>query len=84
MFAQTGDAASSRAQEQGLLRKFRAIAGAHLTPVRAQPLLELEPHLGLDGCGRGTWLDAADQGQPVGVVLVEIGIHLHQRFGGQR
>ena len=34
--------------------------------------------------GDHTWLDAADQVQPVSVVLVEIGIGLDERFGVQR
>ena len=83
-FAHARDARAPGTQVQGLVGESRAIVGAHLTPVRAQPLLELDPHLGLDGCGCRTWLDAADQGQPVSVVFVEIGIDLHQRFGGQR
>ena len=64
--------------------KFRAIVGAHLTPVRAQPLLQLHTHFGFNGRGVRAWLDAADQLQPVGVVLVEIGVALDERFGVQR
>ena len=63
---------------------LRAIVGAHLIPVRAQPLLELDAHLSLDGRRRGAGLDAADQFQPMRVVLLEIGIALDQRFGVQR
>src|SRR5207248_10611037 len=67
-----------RSQVQGLVRESRAIVGAHLTPVRAQPLLERDPHVRFDRCGRHTWLDAADQIQPVRVVLVQVGIDLHR------
>ena len=82
--AHAGDAGASGAQEQGLLGKFRAIVGAHLAPVRAQPLLQLHSHFSLYGCGVRARLDAADQVQPVSVVLVQIGIGLHERFGVQR
>ena len=79
-----GDAGTSGAQEQRLLGQRRAIVRAHFTPVRAQPLLEGDPHFSLDKCRLRIWLDAADQGQPVRVVLLEIGIALDERFGVQR
>ena len=61
LLAHDGDAGSSRAEEEGLFGEFRAIVGAHLAPMRAQPLLELDAHLGFYGCGRYAWLDAPDQ-----------------------
>ena len=64
--------------------KLRAIVGAHLTPVRAQPLLQLHAHFSFDGRGLRARLDAADQVQPVSVVLVQIGIALDQRLRIQR
>ena len=64
--------------------KFRAIVGAHLTPMGAQPLLELYPHLSLQGCGRRAGPDSADQVQPVVVGCVQIDVALHERFGVQR
>jgi hypothetical protein len=59
--AHAGDAGASGAQEKGLLGKFRMIVGAHLTPVRAQPLFEFHAHFSLYGCVLCTWLYAADQ-----------------------
>src|SRR5205807_1343870 len=82
--AHARDARTSGSHVQSLVRESRAIVGAHLTPVRPQPLLERDPHMRFDRCGRRTWLDAADQIQPVRVVLVQVGIDLHVRFGIQR
>ena len=49
--AHAGDAGASGTQEEGLFGKFRAIVGAHLAPMRAQPLLEFYSHFSLYGCG---------------------------------
>jgi hypothetical protein len=48
LVAHAGDAGAPGAQEQGLVRKSGAIVGVHVSPVRAQPLLELHTHFGLD------------------------------------
>ena len=74
LLAHARDARAAGTQVEGLFGKPRSIVG----PVRAQPLLELDPHFSLDRSGRHTWLDAADHVQPVGIVLVEIGIDMDQ------
>ena len=61
LFAHGRDARAPRSQVQGLFGKSCAIVSAHVTPVRTQPLLELDPHFGLYGCGVRAWLDAANQ-----------------------
>jgi len=60
LFPHAGDAGASGTQEQRLLREFRAIAGAHLIPVRTQPLLQLHTHFRFNGRQLRAWLEAAD------------------------
>src|SRR5215472_1029220 len=84
LLAHTGNARATRPQIQCLLGKSRSIIRAHLTPVRAQPLLELDPHCSLYRCRVCSWLDAANQLQPMRVDLVQVGIALDKWFGIQR
>src|SRR5215831_6631676 len=48
--------------------------------MRAQPLLELNPHLSFDGCGVRAGPDPPDQVQPMVVAGVEIRIALDERL----
>ena len=50
--------------------------------MREQPLLDLDPHFGLNGFWRSARPGSADQLQPVSVVLVQVPIQ--ERFGIQR
>src|SRR5262249_52899761 len=64
--------------------KLRAIVRAHLSPMCAQPLLQLHAHLGLDRRGGCSQLDTAHQRKPVCIILVQIAVTLHDRLGIER
>jgi hypothetical protein len=76
--AHAHDTRASRAEVKRLTLERGALVRAHLSPVRTQPLLELDAHLGLDRARRRTRLDAADELEPVRVGFVEIGVGLEQ------
>ncbi len=83
LVAHAADARASGTQEKGLLRKSRAIVSAHIAPMRAQPLLEFHPHLGLNRARLRAGPDATHQVQPR-LRLVQIVIAFHNRFSVER
>src|ERR1700757_4031779 len=52
--------------------------------MRAEPLLQLDPHCRFDRRRPGAWRDAAYQLQPVLTILVQIGLALDVWFHVQR
>jgi hypothetical protein len=85
VLAHAGNTGASGAEIESLLPEFCAIVRAHLTPVRAQPLLEFHPHFCLNETQVGSRPDAANQVQPMRIVFVHIRIRgVGQRLGIQR
>jgi len=89
LFAQTGDAGAARSQEQGFAQEvIRAITGRSSHPSASPAIASTRLAFSLDesaGFFRAgldhTRLDAADQFQPVSIVLVQIGIAFGRKNG---